>query len=83
MTKTIQILLNFQFIIILFCFFFILQTASRSASYPAPAGTRLDLCYVAERMLALHLPERDSHAEAQAAHMLSNKHGEHFMVSFI
>ncbi|XP_026329297.1 tensin-2 isoform X4 [Hyposmocoma kahamanoa] len=57
-----------------------ITTASRSASYPAPAGTRLDLCYVAERMLALHLPERDAHAEAQAAHMLSNKHGEHFMV---
>ncbi|XP_068620803.1 tensin-2 isoform X1 [Battus philenor] len=31
-------------------------------------------------MLALHLPHRDARAEAQAAHMLSNKHGEHFMV---
>ncbi|XP_049864999.1 tensin isoform X2 [Pectinophora gossypiella] len=57
------------------------QSGLRSASYPGPAGgSRLDLCYVAERMLALHLPERDAHAEAQAAHMLSNKHGEHFMV---
>ncbi|CAB3250004.1 unnamed protein product [Arctia plantaginis] len=56
------------------------QSGSRSASYPGGSGTRLDLCYVAERMLALHLPERDAHAEAQAAHMLTNKHGEHFMV---
>ncbi|GBP44997.1 Tensin [Eumeta japonica] len=61
----------------------------RSASYGGTGaagagvvagGARLDLCYVAERMLALHLPERDEHAEAQAAHMLSNKHGQHFMV---
>ncbi|XP_061378898.1 tensin-1 isoform X3 [Danaus plexippus] len=54
----------------------------RSVSYPGPggSGTRLDLCYVAERMLALHLPDRDAHAEAQAAHMLNNKHGEHYMV---
>ncbi|CAH0725822.1 unnamed protein product, partial [Brenthis ino] len=54
----------------------------RSASYPGPGGpsSRLDLCYVAERMLALHLPERDAQAEAQAAHMLNNKHGEHYMV---
>ncbi|KPJ15109.1 Tensin [Papilio machaon] len=57
----------------------------RSASYPsgtsgAGVAGRLDLCYVAERMLALHLPNRDAHAEAQAAHMLTNKHGEHFMV---
>ncbi|KAJ8729425.1 hypothetical protein PYW08_001006 [Mythimna loreyi] len=56
------------------------QGGSRSASYPGGPGSRLDLCYVAERMLALHLPERDAHAEAQAAHMLTNKHGEHFMV---
>ncbi|CAG5022077.1 unnamed protein product [Parnassius apollo] len=58
---------------------------TRSASYPGGSGAssgagRLDLCYVAERMLALHLPYRDAHAEAQAAHMLTNKHGEHFMV---
>ncbi|XP_012546536.2 tensin-1 isoform X3 [Bombyx mori] len=57
------------------------QGGGRSASYPGgAAGSRLDLCYVAERMLALHLPGRDAHAEAQAAHMLTNKHGEHFMV---
>lgn len=31
-------------------------------------------------MLALHLPERDAQAEAQAAHMLNNKHGDHYMV---
>lgn len=60
--------------------FVVIQGGSRSASYPGGPGTRLDLCYVAERMLALHLPERDAHAEAQAAHMLTNKHGEHFMV---
>ncbi|XP_039763178.1 tensin-1 isoform X2 [Pararge aegeria] len=55
---------------------------ARSISYPGPGGpgSRLDLCYVAERMLALHLPDRDAHAEAQAAHMLNNKHGEHYMV---
>ncbi|CAG4944815.1 unnamed protein product [Colias eurytheme] len=56
----------------------------RSISYSGGSGpaaaSRLDLCYVAERMLALHLPHRDAQAEAQAAHMLSNKHGEHFMV---
>lgn len=54
-------------------------------SYPGPGGpgSRLDLCYVAERMLALHLPDRDAQAEAQAAHMLNNKHGEHYMVSII
>ena len=34
-------------------------------------------------MLALHLPERDAQAEAQAAHMLNNKHGEHYMVSIV
>ncbi|XP_041979753.1 tensin-2-like isoform X3 [Aricia agestis] len=57
------------------------QNGGRSVSYaPGSQGSRLDLCYVAERMLALHLPERDSQAEAQAAHMLNNKHGEHFMV---
>ncbi|KAJ0181854.1 hypothetical protein K1T71_002576 [Dendrolimus kikuchii] len=56
------------------------QSGPRSASYPGGPAPRLDLCYVAERMLALHLPERDAHAEAQAAHMLTNKHGEHFMV---
>ncbi|XP_048483378.1 tensin-2 isoform X2 [Plutella xylostella] len=56
------------------------QHGVRSVSYPGEGGGRLDLCYVAERMLALHLPERDAHAEAQAAHMLTNKHGEHFMV---
>ncbi|XP_063838727.1 tensin-1 isoform X3 [Ostrinia nubilalis] len=56
------------------------QSGPRSASYPGGAGSRLDLCYVAERMLALHLPDRDAHAEAQAAHMLANKHGDHFMV---
>lgn len=60
------------------------QGGTRSASYPGGAGGagRLDLCYVAERMLALHLPHRDAHAEAQAAHMLTNKHGEHFMVRY-
>lgn len=58
------------------------QSGARSASYPSGPASRLDLCYVAERMLALHLPDRDAHAEAQAAHMLTNKHGEHFMVSF-
>lgn len=47
----------------------------------ALGGSRLDLCYVAERMLALHLPARDAQAEAQAAHMLTNKHGEHVMVT--
>ncbi|CAK1549913.1 unnamed protein product [Leptosia nina] len=54
----------------------------RSISYSGGGGpaSRLDLCYVAERMLALHLPHRDAQAEAQAAHMLTNKHGEHFMV---
>ncbi|XP_047516312.1 tensin isoform X1 [Pieris napi] len=54
----------------------------RSISYSGSGGpaSRLDLCYVAERMLALHLPHRDAQAEAQAAHMLTNKHGEHFMV---
>ncbi|XP_050669986.1 tensin isoform X3 [Leptidea sinapis] len=55
----------------------------RSVSYPGSgngSASRLDLCYVAERMLALHLPHRDAQAEAQAAHMLTNKHGEHFMV---
>ncbi|CAG9784410.1 unnamed protein product [Diatraea saccharalis] len=56
------------------------QSGPRSASYPGSGGSRLDLCYVAERMLALHLPERDAHAEAQAAHMLTNKHGDHFMI---
>ncbi|KOB78534.1 putative tensin [Operophtera brumata] len=56
------------------------QSGARSASYPSGPASRLDLCYVAERMLALHLPDRDAHAEAQAAHMLTNKHGEHFMV---
>ncbi|XP_063529853.1 tensin-1 isoform X2 [Cydia strobilella] len=57
------------------------QTGARSASFPVGGSAgRLDLCYVAERMLALHLPDRDAHAEAQAAHMLTNKHGEHFMV---
>ncbi|XP_045520492.1 tensin isoform X2 [Pieris brassicae] len=54
----------------------------RSISYSGNGGpaSRLDLCYVAERMLALHLPHRDAQAEAQASHMLTNKHGEHFMV---
>ncbi|XP_022112452.2 tensin isoform X3 [Pieris rapae] len=54
----------------------------RSISYSGSGGpaSRLDLCYVAERMLALHLPHRDAQAEAQAAHMLTNKHGEHFMI---
>ncbi|XP_046961886.1 tensin-1 isoform X2 [Vanessa cardui] len=58
------------------------EHGTRSVSYPGPggAGSRLDLCYVAERMLALHLPDRDAQAEAQAAHMLNNKHGEHYMV---
>ncbi|XP_059060648.1 tensin-1 isoform X3 [Achroia grisella] len=58
------------------------QSGPRSVSYSgSAAGTsRLDLCYVAERMLALHLPERDAQSEKQAAHMLNNKHGEHFMV---
>ncbi|KAL4708121.1 hypothetical protein ACJJTC_009900 [Scirpophaga incertulas] len=59
------------------------QNGSRSVSYPGGGGggsSRLDLCYVAERMLALHLSGRDAHAETQAAHMLSNKHGDHFMV---
>lgn len=62
---------------------FTLQSGARSASYPSGPASRLDLCYVAERMLALHLPDRDAHAEAQAAHMLTNKHGEHFMVSYL
>lgn len=56
------------------------QSGPRSASYPGGPAPRLDLSYVAERMLALHLPERDAHAEAQAAHMLTNKHGQHYMV---
>ncbi|XP_053621802.1 tensin-1 isoform X1 [Plodia interpunctella] len=57
------------------------QNGGRSASYTAGAAlSRLDLCYVAERMLALHLPDRDAQAEAQAAHMLTNKHGDHFMI---
>lgn len=67
------------------------RTATNSSNNPCgnsgSGGGGMDLSYVTERIISLWFPSSTSlhsyrQGQRQAAHMLQNKHGDNYMVSF-